>query len=88
MKRLTTSLLLIGTLVALAAFAIDSATASSTKTATVTQTMVIVGHSLGTKGSDGLPPPRHHARCELLGAAGRQGYGHCTAHTLAYTAMV
>jgi plastocyanin len=52
MKRLTTFLLLIGTLVALAAFAVASATASSTKT--VTQTMVIVGHSLGAKGSDGL----------------------------------
>lgn len=52
MKRLTTYLLSIGTLVALAAFAVASATASSTKT--VTQTMVIVGHSLGAKGSDGL----------------------------------
>lgn len=54
MKRLNTYLLLIGALVALAAFAVASATASSTKTAKVTQTMVIVGHSLGAKGSDGL----------------------------------
>jgi plastocyanin len=54
MKRLSTYLLLSGTLVALAAFAVASATASSTKTVSVTQTMVIVGHSLGAKGSDGL----------------------------------
>jgi len=52
MKRLTTFLILIGSLVAVAAFAVASATGSSTKT--VTQTMVIVGHSLGAKGSDGL----------------------------------
>ncbi len=52
LTRLTTYLLLIGTLGALAAFGATSATASSTKT--VTQTMVIVGHSLGAKGSDGL----------------------------------
>jgi plastocyanin len=52
MKRLTTYLFLIGSVVALAAFAITSATASSTKG--VTETMVIVGHSLGAKGSDGL----------------------------------
>ncbi|HEY8645708.1 MAG TPA: hypothetical protein VIL77_07525 [Gaiellaceae bacterium] len=54
MKRLITSLLLVGTMVALAAFAVASSTASATKTASVTQTMVIVGHSLGAKGSDGL----------------------------------
>ncbi|HSP71356.1 MAG TPA: hypothetical protein VLN26_03245 [Gaiellaceae bacterium] len=54
MKRLTISLLLIGTVAALTAFAVASATASPKKTATVTQTMVIVGHSLGAKGSDGL----------------------------------
>jgi membrane fusion protein, multidrug efflux system len=54
MKRLTTFLFLIGSLVALGAFAVVSATASSTKAANVTQTMVIVGHSLGAKGSDGL----------------------------------
>lgn len=53
MKRLTTYLLLIGSLVALAAFAVSSATASPSAK-TVTQTMVIVGHSLGAKGSDGL----------------------------------
>jgi plastocyanin len=52
MKRLTTYLLLIGALVALVVVAVASATASSTKT--ITQTMVIVGHSLGAKGSDGL----------------------------------
>jgi plastocyanin len=54
MKRLTTFVFLIGSLVALGAFAVVSATASSTKAASVTQTMVIVGHSLGAKGSDGL----------------------------------
>jgi plastocyanin len=54
MKRLTTFLFLIGSLVAVGAFAVVSATASSTKAANVTQTMVIVGHSLGAKGSDGL----------------------------------
>jgi plastocyanin len=54
MKRLTTFLLLIGALVALAVFAVVSATASPTNTVTVTETMVIVGHSLGAKGSDGL----------------------------------
>ncbi len=54
MNRPTTYLLVIGTLVALAAFAVASATASSTKSSSVTQTMVIVGHSLGAKGSDGL----------------------------------
>jgi plastocyanin len=54
MKRITTFLFLIGSLVALGAFAVVSATASSTKAASVTQTMVIVGHSLGAKGSDGL----------------------------------
>jgi plastocyanin len=52
MKRLTTLLILVGSLAAVAAFAVASATGSSTKT--VTQTMVIVGHSLGAKGSDGL----------------------------------
>jgi plastocyanin len=54
MKRLTTSVILIGALVAVAAFAVASATASPKKNATITQTMVIVGHSLGAKGSDGL----------------------------------
>jgi hypothetical protein len=55
MKRLTTFLLLTGAVVALAAYAVVTATASSTKTAPkITQTMVIVGHSLGAKGSDGL----------------------------------
>jgi plastocyanin len=54
MKRLTTFLFLIGSLVALGAFAVVSATASSTKSVNATQTMVIVGHSLGAKGSDGL----------------------------------
>jgi plastocyanin len=54
MKRLTTFLFLIGSVVALGAFAVVSATASSKKAASVTQTMVIVGHSLGAKGSDGL----------------------------------
>jgi hypothetical protein len=54
MKRLTTVLLLIGALVALAAYAVVSATAStSSSTKKVTQTMVIVGHSLGAKASDG-----------------------------------
>lgn len=58
MKRLIPFLLLIGAVAALAAFAVASATASQTapsaKTVAVTQTMVIVGHSLGAKGSDGL----------------------------------
>jgi plastocyanin len=54
MKRLSISLLLIGAVAALAVFAVASATASPKKATVVTQTMVIVGHSLGAKGSDGL----------------------------------
>jgi plastocyanin len=54
MTRLTTVLFVIGSLVALGAFAVVTATASSTKAGSVTQTMVIVGHSLGATGSDGL----------------------------------
>jgi hypothetical protein len=55
MKRFATFLLLIGTVVALAAYAVVSAMASTSTSSTkkVTQTMVIVGHSLGAKGSDG-----------------------------------
>ena len=56
MNRLTTYLLLVGTVVAMTAFAVASATGAATasSTKTVTQTMVIVGHSLGAKASDGL----------------------------------
>lgn len=51
-KRLT---ILFGLLTAAVALVAYSATAaSSSKRPTVTQTMVIVGHSLGMKGSDGL----------------------------------
>jgi hypothetical protein len=53
MKRLVITLTLIGAIAGLVVFAVATATASST-TPTATQTMVIVGHSLGAKGSDGL----------------------------------
>ena len=53
MKHLSLSLLVAGSLVAAAAFAVASATAAPSAQK-VTQTMVIVGHSLGAKGSDGL----------------------------------
>ena len=53
MKRLTTYFLLLGAAVACIAFAASAATASS-KGKPVYQTMIIVGHTLGQKGSDGL----------------------------------
>lgn len=54
MKRLAIYTVLIGSLVAVAAYAVASATAARTNNPMVTQTMVIVGHSLGAKGADGL----------------------------------
>jgi plastocyanin len=54
MKRLSIYTVVIGSLVAFTAYAVASATASPANTPAVTQTMVIVGHSLGAKGSDGL----------------------------------
>lgn len=53
MKRLTTYLVLLSAAVACVAFAVSTATASP-KATTVHETMIIVGHTLGQKGSDGL----------------------------------
>jgi hypothetical protein len=53
MKRLTSYLLLSGAVVAAAAYAVISASASPNST-TVYETMIIVGHTLGQKGGDGL----------------------------------
>ena len=52
MKKLTTSVVLLGAAVA-AALGVSAATASP-KATTVHETMIIVGHTLGQKGSDGL----------------------------------
>jgi plastocyanin len=54
MKRLSTYLILLGAAAASVAVAVSAATASSAKTTTVYKTMIIVGHTLGQKGSDGL----------------------------------
>jgi plastocyanin len=54
MKRLTTYLVLIGAAAASVAFAANAATASPAKGQTVYKTMIIVGHTLGQKGPDGL----------------------------------
>jgi plastocyanin len=54
MKRLSTYLILLGAAAASVAFAVNATTASSAKTTTVYKTMIIVGHTLGQKGSDGL----------------------------------
>jgi hypothetical protein len=53
MKRLTSYLLLSGAVVAAAAYAVISASASP-NSKTVYETMIIVGHTLGQKGGDGL----------------------------------
>jgi hypothetical protein len=55
-KRLTTYLLVVGAAVAAIAFAASVATGSPTtaKTKNVYTTMIIVGHTLGQKGSDGI----------------------------------
>jgi plastocyanin len=52
MKKLVTSVVLLGAAVA-ATLAVSAATASP-KATTVHETMIIVGHTLGQKGSDGL----------------------------------
>jgi plastocyanin len=54
MKRVSTYLILLGAAVASVAFAVSAATASSARGQTVYKTMIIVGHELGQKGSDGL----------------------------------
>jgi hypothetical protein len=54
MKRLSTYLTLLGATAASVAFAVSTATASPAKGQTVYKTMIIVGHELGQKGSDGL----------------------------------
>ena len=56
MKRLTTFLTVLGVIAAVTAYTVVSASASTSKSSgkKVTQTMVIVGHSLGAKASDGL----------------------------------
>jgi plastocyanin len=54
MKRLSSFILLIGAVAAVTAFAVVSASASTSSLKKVTQTMVIVGHSLGAQASDGL----------------------------------
>jgi hypothetical protein len=54
MKRLTTYLMLLGAAVACAAFAVSTATASPATPKAVYTTMIIVGHTLGQKGSDSL----------------------------------
>jgi plastocyanin len=55
-KRLTTNLLVIGISVAAIAFAASVATGSpaTAKSKQVYTTMIIVGHALGQKGTDGL----------------------------------
>jgi hypothetical protein len=53
MKRLSVYLALVGAAIAGVVFAANIATASP-KSTTVYETMVIVGHVLGQKGSDGL----------------------------------
>ena len=52
MKRLTAYLVMIGVTVAALALAASVATAKTSQTAY--ETMIIVGHTLGQKGSDGL----------------------------------
>lgn len=54
MKRLTTYLVLLGAAVACVAFAVSTATASPATSKTAYTTMIMVGHALGQKGSDGL----------------------------------
>jgi len=54
MKRLTTYLVLLGAAVACVAFAASTAIASPAQSKKVFATMIIVGHTLGQKGSDGL----------------------------------
>lgn len=54
MKRLTTYLVLLGAAIACVAFAVSTATASPATSKTAYTTMIIVGHTLGQKGSDGL----------------------------------
>jgi plastocyanin len=52
-KRLTAYLVVLGATIAVVALTVSVAT-SSTKAKPVYQTMIIVGHTLGQKGSDGL----------------------------------
>jgi len=54
MKRLTTYLVLLGAAVACVAFAASTAIASPAQSKKVYTTMIIVGHTLGQKGTDGL----------------------------------
>jgi hypothetical protein len=53
-KRLTAYLVVLGAAVAAVALTVSIATASPAKATPVYQTMIIVGHALGQKGSDGL----------------------------------